>query len=291
MFKSTKTYRLFSLIYLVLGLSFQTHASKDTQHPFVVSGVIINSGSADLIQRFTKYLSERADYPMRVVYVNEYSELSRTLKNNPDAVGWTCGAPYVQDSDSTGQQLVSVPLFNNKPTYHSLILSRRNRPEKELADFKGGILAYSDARSNSGFLSPKYALHKKGIDMNKHFRLLLNAGNHEGSIEALISGLADVAAIDEYVWLAYLRKNPGANKILHELERMGPFPFTPIVSGNKVNTETVSKLSSALLNMSNDEEGKKLLSEFYFDGFVNKKPEFYQPIKEMLSVVDIVSGN
>jgi len=286
-----KLYLTITIIALLMGQIFHALASNDTPQPFVVSGVIINSGSADLIKRFSNYLSARAGYPLRVVYVNKYSELSRTLRDNPHAIGWTCGAPYVQDSESSGQQLVSVPLFNNKPTYHSLILSRKNRTEKTLADFKGGVLAYSDPRSNSGFLSPKYALHKQGIDMGKHFRLLINAGNHEGSIEALINGLADVAAIDEYVWVAYLKHHPEADKVLHELERMGPFPFTPIVTGNKVSTSNIKKLSSALLNMGNDTEGIKLLSEFNFDGFVNKKPDFFKPIKNMLDVVDIDSGS
>lgn len=284
-------YFLIAATLLMMGQALHAQPLNNTHQPFVVSGVIINSDSASLIERFIKHLSTRAGYPLRVVYVNKYSELSRILRENPKAIGWTCGAPYVQDSKSEGQQLVAVPLFNKKPTYHSLILTRSNRSEKALADFENGVLAYSDPRSNSGFLSPKYALHKQGIDINKHFRLLLNTGSHEGSIEALIDGLVDVAAIDEYVWVSYLKLHPEANQMLRELERMGPFPFTPIVAGNDVGASDINKLSSALLNMSNNTEGKKLLSEFYLDGFVEKKPAFYQPIKNMLDEVDIDSGN
>lgn len=213
------------------------------------------------------------------------------LRENPDAVGWTCGAPYVQDSEASGQQLIAVPLLNKKPTYYSLILTRTGRSEKTLADFKHSVLAYSDPRSNSGFLSPKYALYKQGIDIDKHFRLLLDTGNHESSINALLNNLADVAAVDEYVWLAYLNKHPEASKTLHEIERMGPFPFTPIVAGSEISAGDISKLSSALLDMSDDTEGQKLLSEFYLDGFVKKEPAFYQPIKNMLEEVNIDSGN
>lgn len=284
-------YFLIAVTLLMMGQALHAQPLNNTHQPFVVSGVIINSDSASLIERFIKHLSTRAGYPLRVVYVNKYSELSRILRKNPKAIGWTCGAPYVQDSESAGQQLIAVPLFNKKPTYHSLILTRSNRTEKTLADFKNGVLAYSDPRSNSGFLSPKYALHNQGIDINEHFRLLLNTGSHEGSIEALIDGLVDVAAIDEYVWVSYLKLHPEANKTLHELERMGPFPFTPIVAGNNVGASDINKLSSALLNMNNDTEGQKLLSEFYLDGFVEKKSAFYQPIKNMLDEVDIDSGN
>ncbi len=284
-------YHLFTISLLIIGQTHYAQASDKIQQPFVVSGVIINSYSGNLIERFTRYLSTKSGYPLQVVYVNKYSELSRVLRENPEAIGWTCGAPYVQDSETSGQQLVAVPLLNKKPTYHSLILTRTGRSEKTLADFKGGVLAYSDPRSNSGFLSPKYALHKQGIDIGKHFRLLLNTGNHESSINALLNSLADVAAVDEYVWLTYLKKHPEANKAVHEIERMGPFPFTPIVAGNEISADNISKLSSTLLNMNDDAEGRKLLSEFYLDGFVEKEPAFYQPVKNMLEEVNIDSGN
>ncbi len=282
---------LLTISLLILAQAQQAQASDKTQHPFVVSGVIINSYNGNLIERFTRYLSTQSGYPLQVMYVNKYAELSRVLRENPKAVGWTCGAPYVEDNDTTGQQLVAVPLFNKKPTYHSLILTRRDRSEKTLADFKGGVLAYSDPRSNSGFLAPRYALHKQGININKHFRLLLNTGSHEGSIKALLNNLADVAAVDEYIWEAYLKSHPQAKQALHEIERIGPFPFTPIVTGTEVSATEIDKLSSTLLNMNNKTEGKKLLAEFYLDGFVKKSPAFYQPIKDMLREVNIDSGN
>lgn len=278
-------------ILLITGQTYAARASENIQQPFVVSGVIINSHNGNLIERFTQYLSAQSTYPLQVVYVNNYTELSRVLRENPKAVGWTCGAPYVQDSQLDGQKIVAVPLFNNKPSYHSLILAHRDRSEKTLADFKDGVLAYSDPRSNSGFLSPRYALFKQGIDINKHFRLLLNTNSHEGSIKALINNLADVAAVDEYIWHSYQEAHPEANKILHEIERMGPFPFTPIVTGSKVSASDINKLSSALLNMKNKAAGKKLLAEFHLDGFVAKKPAFYQPIKNMLKEVNIDKRN
>jgi hypothetical protein len=39
--------------------------------------------------------------------------------------------------------------------------------------------------------------------------------------------------------------------------------------------------------MTSDKEGKKLLAEFQLNGFVNKEPIFFDPIKNMLSVVEI----
>lgn len=286
-------YRLtnLALIFFLTTLHSSLVYSSTQSHPFVVSGVIINSDNAKLINRFVDYLSTRSGYPLKVKYVKKYTELSHTLRDHPDAIGWTCGAPFVQDSQSMGQQLIAVPLFNRQPTYHSIVLTQKNRQETSLVDFKGSVFAYSDSRSNSGFLAPKFALHKANMNINTHFRLLIDTGSHEGSIEALLNGLADVAAVDEYVWQAYYRLHPEAKKMLKAVEVMGPFPFTPIVAGKNVKPEKIRKLSSILSDMNNDEQGKAILSEFYLDGFVVKKPDFYQPIKDMLSEVELETGD
>jgi len=271
---------------LFLTVPAQASAADMTKpHDFVVSGVIINSGNTNLIERFTQYLSVKSGYPLQPVFASSYQDLSNTLRDNPDAIGWTCGAPYVQDHALDKQQLLSVPLLNGKPLYYSVIVTRKGRPEKSLADFSQQILAYSDPRSNSGFVAPAYLLKKQGIDIETHFRLLLNAGNHERSIAALLNGLADVAAIDEYVWVEYLRKFPQTEQSLHIIDRIGPFPFTPIVAGRSVPRDTIDKLNLALTSMSADKKGRKLLDEFGLDGFVNKQNNFYDGIKAMLTAL------
>jgi phosphonate transport system substrate-binding protein len=279
--------RILALIILLCTVIISPlEAQTPESVPFVISGVVVNSGSAELVNHFVQILSTKSGYPMKPVYVKSYAELSRVLRDNPAAVGWTCGAPYVEDSIKDGQQLISIPLFNHKPLYFSLIISHKDDPLRSLAEFKGKIFAYSDPRSNSGFVAPSYHLKLQDIDIKKHFRLLLHAGNHERSIEAMANGLADVAAIDEYVWIDYIKKHPDIANSLHEIERLGPFPFTPIVAGRQLDKKVIEKLQHILSNMNKTKQGKKILDEFGFDGFVNKKPEFYQPIQNMLNYIN-----
>jgi phosphonate transport system substrate-binding protein len=269
---------------VLAATSFATRAesASDKVHPFVVSGVVLNSGNARLVEHFVSLLSRRSGYAMKVHYVGSYSQLSETLRDRSDAVGWTCGAPFVEDHRAYGQQLVGVPLFRGKPEYHSLVMTRRDRPERRLRDFKGKVLAYSDPRSNSGFLAPALQLASEGTDIAQHFRLLVRAGTHERSIEALMGGLADVAAIDEYVWVEYVRANPVAGEVLREVERMGPFPFTPIVAGREVAAVDVERLTQALEGLTAEPEGRDVMAQFGLDGFVREPVEFYQPIATML---------
>ena len=272
-----------SLIFLFMLGSAQ--AATDTRE-FVVSGVVVNSGGAQIITDFVNYLSQQSGIKLKPTFVDSYSELSSRLRNNPTAFGWTCGAPYVQDHAKDGQQLISVPLFKGKPRYYSLILTQKDKPGKNLTDFKDQVFVYSDPRSNSGYLAPSYYLKQQGYNLKSYFRISLHAGNHEKSIEALLNGLADVAAVDEYVWLEYLKKHPQAADTIHEVQRLGPFPFTPIVTGKATTRETLASLQQTLVTMSTTTQGKQLLQKFSLDGFVVKDDGFYQPIANMQRVLN-----
>jgi phosphonate transport system substrate-binding protein len=268
------------------SISHSKH-SETGKHPFVISGVVLSRGNTELLNSFVSMLEQRTGYPLYVEYVDSYADLSKTLRQHPDAIGWTCGAPFIEDHQSDQQQLVAVPLLNGKPTYHSVIITRAgNKSEQHLQDFKGKVLAYSDPRSNSGFLAPTYALMKEGIDIHQHFRVLMHARNHEGSISAVLSGIADVAAIDEYIMDEYFKTHPDARKALREVERYGPFPFTPIVAGNGVTDDILSKFQQTLTELPMDTEGKQMMNKFSLDGFVTKPPSFYDSIAHMLRTVE-----
>jgi len=249
------------------------------------TGVTLDQGNNPVLSSFTAWLSKKADYPLTPSYKDSYQGVTDYLREHRKCLAWTCGVPFVQDHQKDAQQLVAVPLFHGKPTYYSLVIAKKGRSEKTLLDFKDKAFAYSDFRSNSGFVAPSYALKKHGIDINQHFRLLLHTGLHEGSIDAVLNDLVDVANVDEYIFVEYFKAHPEDKDKLVILERFGPFPFTPIVTGSDTPPEVVRRLQQALLSMYKDKEGKKILDQLGLDGFVVKPVSFYQPIADMLEAL------
>ena len=114
---------------------------------------------------------------------------------------------------------------------------------------------------------------------------MIHAGSHERSIEALMGRLADVAAVDEYVWVEYVKQYPQAQDMLVELERMGPFPFTPIVASAEVSKKDVVRLNKSLVEMKKSKQGRQHLKKFGLDGFVKVDKDFYAPIEDMLNEI------
>lgn len=249
------------------------------------SGVVLVQGDNPDLREFSKWLGAKANYPLKPAYADSYQVVSDRLREHKRYLAWTCGAPYVQDRVRDGQILVAVPLFQGKPTYHSVTITRRGRKEKDLADFAGQVLAYSDPRSNSGFVAPAFELKKEGFDINKHFRLLLHTGLHEASIEAVLAGLADVANVDEYVLVEYLKTHPEAKEKIKILKSYGPYPFTPIVAGSQTPPQVIARLRKALVGMADDPKGREILQKLGIDGFVVEPPKFFDPIAHMLETL------
>jgi len=275
---------LFAFLLLFSLNIFATSTDTDEEHLFVVSGVVINSGTSKKIEKFVEMIEKKSGYKLKPFYVNSYDRLSETLRNNPDALAWTCGSVYVQDHIQDRQQLVAIPLFNNMPTYSSYIVARKDDTRKKLTEFKAASFAYSDIRSNSAYLSFGILLKKRGFDIKDFFRVKVHTGTHERSIESVYKGVADIAAIDEYIWVEYLKTQPYLSKGLHVIEKNGPFPFTPIVAGSGVNRQTLQKVQNSLINM-NKTELQNFKNDFNMDGFILKDSSFYEPIKQMLTEI------
>ena len=276
-----------TLIIFLLNTLLFSNLLLATKHLFVISGVIVNSKSSQKVENFIKMLEKKSGYPLQAFYVDSYSRLSQVLREHPDALAWTCGAPYVEDSIKDNQQLVAVPLFNNLPTYHSFIVTQKRHKSKSLLDFKNKIFTYSNARSLSGFIAPSQYLKQRGETLNDFFKISILAGSHERSIESIYRGLANVGAIDEYVWKEYTKDRPHLREKLHVIEKIGPFPFTPIVAGKQVSKQLILKLQKSLTGMS-EKELFRFKKDFKLDGFVLKQRSFYQPIEKMLIELNII---
>jgi len=274
------------VVLCVVGLLVSPQLSSAGASKLTFSGVVLDHGANPVLEHFTIWLSEHANYSLKPTYMGSYQDISNYLQEHRACLAWTCGVPFVQDHQQDGQQLLVVPLFRGEPTYHSLVVRRAGRNEAKLLDFKGEVFAYSDIRSNSGYVAPAYTLKTHGIDINDFFRLLIHTGSHEYAIDAVLNGLADIANIDEYIYVEYLKKHPQAKSKLQVVEKFGPFPFPPLVAGKDATPAVIKRLQEALIHMHEDKEGAAILTELGLDGFVVKSADFYQPLKVMLEALE-----
>jgi phosphonate transport system substrate-binding protein len=198
-------------------------------------------------------LSERVGTP--VAFDEDASDAERraALDEARPGVVWLCGLETVvrQDDGRLPASIVGAPIFpgHTSAVYDSVIVATDSWDGDDLDDLRSGAtLAINQAGSWSGHHALRAHLARRGLG-ELGFGQVIETGSHEGSIDALLQGEADVAAIDETVWVARLARDPAAGA-LRVVERTEPQPAPPFSIVHGLDTGLETALREALLSAS-----------------------------------------
>src|SRR5215212_1376187 len=172
-----------------------------------------------------------------------------------------------------------LPVFDDernlgRPVYFCDVVVRRDAPIHAFSELEGGSWAYNDACSLSGYYSLLNKLARSGADEN-YFDNLYCSGSHLNSIEAVLSGEADAAAIDSNVLRIRFREAPDLRYKLRVIESWGPYPIQPVVVSTVLNPELKQRLRAAFLATEQDQQTRRTLKQFGLSRFVAADLEDY----------------
>ena len=234
-----------------------------------------------ILRAWQEQLAQQLDRPVSFVKRGTYREITNMLLRRELDAAWLCGLPYVNRQSALA--LVAAPLYQGAPLYRSYLLVHKDDTETNAwRDLTPGVFAYSDPDSNSGYLYPRWAMRKAGIDPDRHFRRSFFAHSHRNVIEAVASGLADAGAVDGYVWDTLARIHPKITTNTRVVKRSETFGFPPIVARLDLPEHTLEGLRDALTSMDKEPQGRAVLQQLNLDGFVEVKPALYRGIAAMV---------
>ncbi|MBN9206188.1 PhnD/SsuA/transferrin family substrate-binding protein [Methylibium petroleiphilum] len=218
------------------------------------------------LARWSAYLSAAVRTPVEFVSRRSYRDIMGLLRSQELEAAWICGFPWVMNrSELRG---LSTPLYRGVPLYQSyLVVPATDTSTASLADLRGKVFAYSDPDSNSGWLVPRTTLMKAGIDPDRHFARSFYTWGHRNVVNAVAAGLAQGGAVDGYVWDTLAIVAPALvarTRVAWRSERYG---FPPLAVRATLDPATECLLHDALLGMTRDAEGRKLLAELNLSGF------------------------
>ena len=172
-----------------------------------------------------------------------------------------------------------LPVFDDernqgKPVYFCDVVVRNDAPIQAFSGLEGGTWAYNDACSLSGYYSLLDKLAESSAD-ESFFDSIFCSGSHLNSIEAVLNGRADAAAIDSNVLRIRFREAPTLSKELRVVESWGPYPIQPVVVSSALPTELKQRLRSAFLSTEQDQQTRRTLKQFGLSHFVTADPEEY----------------
>jgi phosphonate transport system substrate-binding protein len=161
-----------------------------------------------------EYIQLKLDISTEYVTGIPWQEREALFDGGEIHILWLCGLPYVHKADlaETSMELLAVPIpagkrYHGQPVYFSDVVVRRDSPVKSFPDLRGASWAYNEARSHSGYNVVRAHLFELGESAN-FFGNVVEAGAHSNSLQMILTGAVDGAAIDSTVleWLGRQRE-------------------------------------------------------------------------------------
>lgn len=144
----------------------------------------------------------------------------------------------------------ALPRAKGRPEYFSDMVVAKDSGIKCAEHLRGSTLAYNDVDSLSGYHCVRSWLERNGEDATFFGGAIASAG-HARSVELVLRGDADCAAIDMNVMDQLQRTHPHLVARLRVLEdvSMGPNPAQPMVASTTMPAGTLDRLRRAVTSL------------------------------------------
>ena len=206
-------------------------------------------------------------------------------------IGFICGLPYTHlaKHPTCPIELLVAPVlkgkrYQGKPIYFSDVIVRRDSAYGSFNDLGGCVWAYNEQASHSGWNLVCYSLLMQGKTPH-YFGKTIETGSHQRSLQMVLEGRADAAAIDSHMLDVSLLQNAGLAAKLRVIAMLGPSTIPPLVISKSLDATLKYSIRSALLNMHHDPGAATELHKGLIAQFVPVADEHYDDIRRMTAQV------
>jgi phosphonate transport system substrate-binding protein len=239
------------------------------------------------VRAIAGHLSRALGTPVHFITGPSWQEREAMLDRGLIDLCWICGLPYALKAAAGGApiELCAAPVMEGAryaglPVYYSDVVVRRDSCFRSFADLRGASCAYNEPGSHSGYNAIRH--HLARLDAHAgYFSRAVESGAHQISLEMILRGEVDAAAIDTTVLEAELRRRPALAGEIRVVETLGPSAMPPWVLRSTLPAKTKSAIGAALLAMQDTREGRAILAGWGIAGFVRVGPEGYDALRRM----------
>jgi phosphonate transport system substrate-binding protein len=240
-----------------------------------------------IINDLAGYLAERLKIRARFIGDRPWQDRQRGIDEGEIDIAWICGLPYVLRADRGRPdiELLAAPVmagerYQGQPIYYSDVIVRAESRYRSFEDLKGAAWAFNEPGSQSGYNITRYFLASTNAP-NPFFGEVVEAGSHERSIQLVLAGTIDAAAIDTTVLDLVRAQDERIGSHLRVLTTLGPSPIPPLVISRSLDPELRHRIRESILSMHLEQAGIKLLEKGNILRFQRVSDSDYNPIRDM----------
>ena len=220
---------------------------------------------ADHCKLIFDYLSEITGIQCDFNDDNTWQERAAQLDSGEAQIGWVCGPVYCGKSSGKfeilGSPVHKAERYNNKPVYYSDVVVRVNSPCDSFVDLKGSSFGFNEPISQSGHGCVKYKISTLDKEhWNGFFSKVTQTGAHLTSLDMIIKGEIDCAAIDTTMLDGLLLSDPSLLTKIKIIDTLGPSPIPPWIISTSVPATVRETLRNAFVTMHETRRGREILN-------------------------------
>jgi len=244
---------------------------------------------AERYEPLAKYLSERLNLKVSLIYLNSYGEICDKFINKELDAAFFGSLGYVLTHVKAGVEPVARPDYSGISTYRGLVIVRSGEGITNARDMKNKRLALVHRSTYAGYLYPLYYFNVNGIrDFETYFSKVIFTGSHDKAISGVLRGEADIAIAKDLVYQRMITENPDLAKRLTVLSASEGVPSNALCVSRELDPAMRAKLKNILLDMARDEAAKPALKALgRASRFVDTEDANYRPLYEAIKALGI----
>lgn len=257
--------------------------------PVIRVGVLPDQGIEALQKRhrpLLDYLSAETGVPFRLVVPDSYSGLLEMFRQEEIDLAHFGGFTFLMARETAGARGLVVRDVDTR--FRSYFLARADRPEADIADFRGATLAFGAWLSTSGHLMPRYFLRQDNIDPESWFANIVYSGSHDETAFLVRDGKADLGAANAEIVEAMYRDGRLSRDEVRVVRQSPPYTDYVWATRSRIDDEFRHDLTNAFLKLSTgDPEHAAILDQLGAGGFLPVLNEELEPLKSIALSLDM----
>lgn len=147
---------------------------------------------------YETYLSRITGLPVRNYEASDYNGVIQALASGQADMITTGPAAYANADAQIGEKAKPILAVRNAQGYigyYAALAVRADSPYRTIQDLKGKSIGWVDFNSASGYVYPRYAMRKQGIDPDTFFGKSAITGGHTQGVMAMANGQFDAILV------------------------------------------------------------------------------------------------
>ncbi len=233
-----------------------------------VSAMISPQKTFSLYKEMIDYISEKLEIPIEFKQRKTYAEVNELLKGKKLDFAFICTGAYTEAKKAFPIELLAVPVVEGKPFYNAYIIVNKSTNINSFEALQGKSFAFTDPISKTGYSYVVSMLKEKNSTTEKFFSKTIYTYAHDYSIQAVTRNMVEGATIDGLVYEYLKHFEPEKVLDIRVIHKSKDFGIPPFVVQPGMDKKLKEKLKNIMLNMHNDNKGKRLLHKIMIEKFI-----------------------